>query len=235
MQGRAHFFGVAARAMRQILVEHARKRQAAKRGGDFQRVTLSIADRSGTEPEFDILDLEAALEELAALDERKARVLELRFFAGLTMAARVGVPGPVRAWPVMRWLLPLILVACSNGSPAVRPVPDVRELDLEGRLLVVHDAGAWERFLTRQPAEQMLRLRDLRIDFSRESFVAACSTATSGSTRVTFSPRFRDDGVLSIEVQALTPRGAVRNDLVIHCFAAVVAMPQLEAVLVDGS
>jgi RNA polymerase sigma-70 factor (ECF subfamily) len=85
MQGRAHFFGVAARAMRQVLVEHARRKQAAKRGGGFQRVTLSIADGLGVEPLFDILDLEEALEELARLDERKARVLELRFFAGLTM------------------------------------------------------------------------------------------------------------------------------------------------------
>jgi RNA polymerase sigma factor (TIGR02999 family) len=85
MAGRAHFFGVAARAMRQVLVEHARKKQAAKRGGDQQRVTLSIADRAGEEPSFDVLDLEEALEELARLDERKARVLELRFFAGLSM------------------------------------------------------------------------------------------------------------------------------------------------------
>jgi RNA polymerase sigma factor (TIGR02999 family) len=85
MQGRAHFFGVAARAMRQVLVEHARKTKAAKRGGDLQRVTLSIADGVATEPEFDILDLEEALQELSQLDERKARVLELRFFAGLTM------------------------------------------------------------------------------------------------------------------------------------------------------
>ena len=50
MRGRAHFFGVAARAMRQVLVEYARKRQAAKRGGDLQRVTLSIADGVGSTP-----------------------------------------------------------------------------------------------------------------------------------------------------------------------------------------
>jgi RNA polymerase sigma factor (TIGR02999 family) len=110
MQGRAHFFGVAARAMRQVLVEHARKKQAAKRGGDLQRVTLSIADAAGTEPLFDILDLEDALQELAKLDERKARVLELRFFAGLTMVEAATVldvsPKTVEAdWYMARaWL-----------------------------------------------------------------------------------------------------------------------------------
>ena len=86
MAGRAHFFGVAARAMRQVLVEHARKRGAIKRGAGYQRVSLSIADGMGAEqPTYDILDLEDALQELAALDPRKARVLELRFFAGLSM------------------------------------------------------------------------------------------------------------------------------------------------------
>jgi RNA polymerase sigma factor (TIGR02999 family) len=110
MAGRAHFFGVAARAMRQVLVEHARKKQAAKRGGEFQRVTLSIADGPGAEPLFDILDLEEALEELTKLDERKARVLELRFFAGLSMAEVAGIldvsPKTVEAdWYMARaWL-----------------------------------------------------------------------------------------------------------------------------------
>jgi RNA polymerase sigma factor (TIGR02999 family) len=85
LEGRAHFFAVAARAMRQVLVDHARRRNAAKRGGEFQRITLSVAAPIGEEPLYDLLDLDAALAELARLDERKARVLELRFFAGMTM------------------------------------------------------------------------------------------------------------------------------------------------------
>ena len=85
IQGRAHFFGIAARAIRQVLVDHARARGARKRGGDWQRVTLSDASGSADEASVDLLDLEAALQELTALDERKARILELRFFAGLSL------------------------------------------------------------------------------------------------------------------------------------------------------
>ncbi|MHC4216835.1 MAG: sigma-70 family RNA polymerase sigma factor [Planctomycetota bacterium] len=81
---RAHFVGVAARAMRQVLVDHARRRGAEKRGGGWARVTLSEA---GSAPELgrvDVLALEEALDGLAALDERKARVVELRFLGGLS-------------------------------------------------------------------------------------------------------------------------------------------------------
>lgn len=86
-QGRAQFLALAARSMRQILVDHARARDARKRGGDRVRVTLG--DESAGElgaPELDLLDLDDALGELAALDARKAQVVELRFFAGLEMA-----------------------------------------------------------------------------------------------------------------------------------------------------
>ena len=82
-ENRAHFLGIAARLMRQILVDHARKRNATKRGGDRERVTMSIAAKVGEEPAFDVLDLDEAIAELAEKDERKARVLELRYFAGL--------------------------------------------------------------------------------------------------------------------------------------------------------
>lgn len=82
---RAHFFNVAARAMRQVLVNHARDAQADKRGGPEQRrVTLGDAD-GGEEPRvLDVLAVNQALDELARLDERQARMAELRFFAGLT-------------------------------------------------------------------------------------------------------------------------------------------------------
>lgn len=83
-QGRAHFFGVASHMMRQILVDHARKRQSAKRGGNGIRVDLSevgIEDTSGPDR---FLDLDRALTDLAAFDERKSRMLELRYFGGLS-------------------------------------------------------------------------------------------------------------------------------------------------------
>ncbi len=83
-QNRAHFFGIAARAMRQLLIEHARRRGAEKRGGGMERVTLD--DRLGVAAvnEFEILELEDALTKLGEMDARMARVVELRFFGGLT-------------------------------------------------------------------------------------------------------------------------------------------------------
>ncbi len=83
---KTHFQAVAARAMRQILVDHARRRATGKRGGDFLRVTLS-ADLISTAPrDVDVMALDDAMHELAGVDERKARVVELRFFGGLTCA-----------------------------------------------------------------------------------------------------------------------------------------------------
>ena len=82
-QGRAHFFGAASRAMRQVLVEFARRRGASKRGGDLERV--SLGDSAGsldTEIET-ILTLDAALDRLDAVDSRLRQIVELRFFAGL--------------------------------------------------------------------------------------------------------------------------------------------------------
>ena len=76
---RAHFFAIAARVMRQVLVDHARRRRAAKREGCH--VTFDDADAPVEPPE--LLDLEDALKELVALDPRQARVVELRFFGGL--------------------------------------------------------------------------------------------------------------------------------------------------------
>jgi RNA polymerase sigma factor (TIGR02999 family) len=83
---RAHFFGVAARAMRQVLVDHARARQTAKRGEGQVRVELDAAGAVATPARsLDLLDLDRALSRLAALDERQSRLVELRLFAGLTI------------------------------------------------------------------------------------------------------------------------------------------------------
>jgi RNA polymerase sigma factor (TIGR02999 family) len=82
--GRAHFFGVAARAMRQIIVDHARARNAAKRGGGKAPLTLDESDLAVEEQAETILLLDTALDKLADLNERLSRVVECRFFAGLT-------------------------------------------------------------------------------------------------------------------------------------------------------
>ena len=82
---RGYLLGVAAREMRRVLVDHARARNAAKRGGRRGRVFLDQLELSHAGRDVELLDLEAALEKLEAHDERLARVVELRFFAGLTV------------------------------------------------------------------------------------------------------------------------------------------------------
>jgi len=81
---RSHFFAIAANVMRRVLVESARAHKAAKRGGGAKRLTIDANVADG-EPAVDVSDLDGALARLAALDERQARVVELRFFGGLTM------------------------------------------------------------------------------------------------------------------------------------------------------
>ena len=84
-QSRAHFMAVAGRAMRQILINHARDKAAAKRGGDRDRVTLDEAVAISDVRELDVIALDLALSKLADLNERQARIVELRFFGGLTI------------------------------------------------------------------------------------------------------------------------------------------------------
>jgi RNA polymerase sigma factor (TIGR02999 family) len=84
-QGRAHFFGIAAAAMRRILVEHARRHAARKRGGGWERVTLAEEIGKTDFTAVEMLDLDRAIARLAAMDPRAARVVELRLFAGLSV------------------------------------------------------------------------------------------------------------------------------------------------------
>jgi RNA polymerase sigma-70 factor, ECF subfamily len=93
-QGRSHFFAVAAQAMRRILVDHARARQRDKRGGGRARVVLDEAVALSPQKDEDVLALDEALERLAKLDARQAKVVELRFFGGMNVdevAAALGV------------------------------------------------------------------------------------------------------------------------------------------------
>ena len=82
-QNRAHFFAVAARAMRQIVVDYARSQRSQKRGGGALKVELDEAALVSPEESKDIIDLHEALERLATLDSRKAQVVELKYFGGL--------------------------------------------------------------------------------------------------------------------------------------------------------
>jgi len=84
-QDRAHFIGISARLMRRVLVDHARARGSRKRGGAVQRVTLDEAAAVSPALNLDLLALDRALDALAAVDARKARVIELRFFGGLSV------------------------------------------------------------------------------------------------------------------------------------------------------
>jgi RNA polymerase sigma factor (TIGR02999 family) len=84
-ESRAHFYAFASKAMRHILVDHARRARAERRGGDLVRIPLEAAAIAGDEDSADVLGVDEALERLAERDERMARVVELRFFGGLTV------------------------------------------------------------------------------------------------------------------------------------------------------
>jgi RNA polymerase sigma factor (TIGR02999 family) len=84
-QNRAHFFGIAAQAMRRILVDHARTHATDKRGGGAHKVPLEDVEVVGAVVDFDLLALDEALTRLAAVDPQQSRIVELRFFGGLTM------------------------------------------------------------------------------------------------------------------------------------------------------
>ena len=106
-QNRAHFFGVAAQVMRHILVDRARRKHAGKRGGDLLRITLddAVAGAAFKGEELDLIELDQALRELAALDPGKSRLVELRFFGGLTAVEAAGVMGVSESTVTREWRL----------------------------------------------------------------------------------------------------------------------------------
>jgi RNA polymerase sigma factor (TIGR02999 family) len=92
-QNRAHFFGVAAQIMRRLLVDHARKHNAEKRGQDFQKLSLDENIDRAVERGAELIALDDALKALAEFDEQKARVVELRYFGGLSIEETADVLG----------------------------------------------------------------------------------------------------------------------------------------------
>jgi len=110
-QNRAHFFGIAAQVMRRILMDHARKHQADKRGGDAEKLPIEeVILVVSHEKSAELIALDDALKELAKMDEQKARIVELRYFGGLSIEETaevmgVSVPTINRQWRVAKaWL-----------------------------------------------------------------------------------------------------------------------------------
>jgi RNA polymerase sigma factor (TIGR02999 family) len=117
-QGRAHFFAIAAQAMRRILVEQARKRRSTKRGGDAHKVSLDDAAPVSRQRAEDVIAVEDALTKLEEIDPRRSRIVELRFYAGLSVeetAEVLGISAPTvkREWRAAKaWLYRVM-----NGEP----------------------------------------------------------------------------------------------------------------------
>ncbi len=127
---RVHFYAVAAQMMRRVLVDHARSRGAAKRGGSVVKVSLEETQDPAVETGADVVALDDALRSLEVLDPRKSRIVELRFFGGLTLeetAAVVGisVPTVVKETRMARaWLHSQIARSAPAGAP--QPVEPAR-------------------------------------------------------------------------------------------------------------
>ena len=100
---RGHFFAAAAEAMRRILVDQARRKQAEKRGGQACRVPLDAADLGYASPADELLDIDEALTRLAAEDSQAARLIELRYFAGLSIEDAAEIIGIARATAYEHW------------------------------------------------------------------------------------------------------------------------------------
>lgn len=105
VESRSQFFGIAARVMRQILVDHARTRSAAKRGGALPPVTLTDSAAVTDLPAVEILAVHEALERLEVLDPQQARLVELRYFAGLTIAETAAALGVSPATAKRDWVV----------------------------------------------------------------------------------------------------------------------------------
>ncbi|OFV90909.1 MAG: hypothetical protein A3G76_13380 [Acidobacteria bacterium RIFCSPLOWO2_12_FULL_65_11] len=119
-QNRAHFFGIAARSMRQILIERARSKKAAKRGGDPIRVTLDPGLIAAQAQSLDLEVLDDALTRLAKLDGELARVVELRFFGGLSIEEAAEALGISTATVKRRWTVAKAWLVRECGTEGAR-------------------------------------------------------------------------------------------------------------------
>ena len=115
-QSRAHFFGIAARLMRRILVDRVRVRLAAKRGGVHYSVSLSKADRIAGKSSVDLLALNVALQKLDELDPQQSRIVELRFFGGLTIEESAEVLSVSHATVERQWKMARAWLRCELGG-----------------------------------------------------------------------------------------------------------------------
>jgi len=104
-QDRTHFFAVAARVVRAVLIDHARARRAAKRGSGAVSVELAVADASVPAPPVDLLDLETALRALEDIDPEQGRIVELRYFAGLSIEETAEALGTSPSTVKRGWLV----------------------------------------------------------------------------------------------------------------------------------
>ncbi|HWT01223.1 MAG TPA: sigma-70 family RNA polymerase sigma factor [Pyrinomonadaceae bacterium] len=111
-QNRAHFYGIAARLMRRILVDHARAHQAAKRGGPHYSLSLSKADQVAGQPNVNLLNLHLALERLEELSPSQSKLVELRFFGGLTVEETAEVLSVSRATVEREWKMARAWLRC---------------------------------------------------------------------------------------------------------------------------
>jgi RNA polymerase sigma-70 factor, ECF subfamily len=114
-ESRAHFMAVAAKAMRQILIDRARRRSADKRGGGLARVTL--AGIGAEDPPFDLLDLEAALAALTEVDPKGAEIVELRYLGGLSVTEAAELLGMSRSAVQASWRLSRAFLLSRLGGP----------------------------------------------------------------------------------------------------------------------
>jgi RNA polymerase sigma factor (TIGR02999 family) len=120
-QGRAHFFGVAATLIRNILVDHARTQKALKRGGNVSKLSLDEAFAIPAQKEPDILAVDDALRELSKIDEQQARIVELRFFAGLTIEETAEVLNISVSTVKRDWVLAKTWIYRALSQSAVAP------------------------------------------------------------------------------------------------------------------
>jgi RNA polymerase sigma factor (TIGR02999 family) len=126
-QDRAHFVGIAARLMRQVLVDHARARGSQKRGGSAERIPMDDARMEATAPRWlDLVDLNRALDAFSSIDARRSQIVELRYFGGLTLEETAAVLGMSVETVKRDWRLARLWLLRQLSGDTQRPEPEHR-------------------------------------------------------------------------------------------------------------